>query len=207
MINGLWGRKIGMTQVFTADHVAVPVTVVDVAHWVVTQIKTHAKDGYDGVQFGFIRPRFQEDEFSTEWLSSPKRYFTVVREARIVDPAATYQIGQFVTPEVVFAQGDAVDVEGITMGRGFQGVVKRHGHKGGRGSHGDKLGRQPGSLEGMRTSGRVRKGRCLPGHMGVEHKTIRNLSVVGIDSDARVVLVKGSLPGKSNGLVFIRKSK
>ena len=207
MINGLWGRKIGMTQVFSADHAVVPVTVIDTAHWVVTQVKVQARDGYDGVQFGFLRPRYQDSPFSAEWLKSPKTYFAAVREARILDASATYEVGQSVSPELVVAQGDVVDVQGVSMGRGFQGVVKRHGHKGGRASHGDKLGRGPGSLEGMRTSGRVRKGRCLPGHMGMENQTVRNLSIVAVDPAARVVLVKGSVPGKANTVVFIRKSK
>lgn len=208
MINGLWGRKIGMTQVFAADHTVVPVTVVETAHWVVTQIKVHERDGYDAVQFGFVRPRYQGNAFSTEWLKSPKTYFAALREARLVDASATtYEVGQSVSPELVLTQGDVVDVQGVSMGRGFQGVIKRHRHKGGRDSHGDKLGRQPGSLEGMRTSGRVRKGRCLPGHMGVENQTIKNVSVVAVDPQAHTVLIKGSVPGKANAVVFIRKSK
>lgn len=207
MINGLWGRKIGMTQVFSADHNVVPVTVIETAHWVVTQIKVQARDGYDAVQFGFVRPRYQNDPFSTEWLKSPKNYFANVREARVLDATATYQVGQTVNPELVLAQGDVVDVQGVSMGRGFQGVVKRHRHKGGRDSHGDKLGRSPGSLEGMRTSGRVRKGRCLPGHMGVENQTVKNISIVSVDPATHTVLVKGSVPGKANAVVFIRKSK
>lgn len=207
MINGLWGRKIGMTQVFSADHTVVPVTVIDTAHWVVTQVKVNERDGYDAIQFGFIRPRYQSMAFSAEWLKAPKTYFSVLREARVLDAAATYEVGQSVSPELVVAQGDVVDVQGVSMGRGFQGVIKRHRHSGGRDSHGDKLGRQPGSLEGMRTSGRVRKGRCLPGHMGVENQTVRNVSIVSVDAQARTVLVKGSVPGKANAVIFIRKSK
>lgn len=195
-----------MTQVFT-DHAVVPVTVIDTAHWVVTQVKTQARDGYDAVQFGFIRPRYQASAFAAEWTKSPDTYFSVVREARLLDASASYQVGEPVSPELVLAQGDTVDVQGVSMGRGFQGVIKRHRHSGGRDSHGDKLGRGPGSLEGMRTSGRVRKGRSLPGHMGVANQTVRNLSIVAVDPAARTVFVKGSVPGKSDAVVFIRKSK
>lgn len=207
MINGLWGRKIGMTQVFSDDHQVVPVTAIDVSNWFVTQVKTAEKDGYDAVQFGLLRPRYRGQTFVAEWLTSLKRYFMILREVRIADAAAQFVPGQEVNASDVLAKGDIIDALGITIGKGFQGVVKRHGHKGGRASHGDKLGRGPGSLEGLRRSGRVRKGRKLPGHMGTTQRAIKNLEIVIVDQDARVVFVKGSVPGRADSMVFLRKSK
>jgi len=196
-----------MTQVFSDDHQVVPVTAIDVSNWFITQVKTAEKDGYDAVQFGLLRPRYRGQAFAAEWITSPKRYFMILREVRVVDAAAQFVIGQEVNAPEVLAKGDVIDALGITIGKGFQGVVKRHGHKGGRASHGDKLGRGPGSLEGLRRSGRVRKGRKLPGHMGVTQRAIKNLEVVIVDQDARVVFVKGSVPGRADSMVFLRKSK
>lgn len=207
MINGLWGKKIGMTQVFTEDQRVVPVTAIDIAHWFVTQVKTAEKDGYNALQCGLVRPRYQGLAFSTEWLTAPKKYFAFTREVSLVDEPAPFQVGQTLNAEQILSQGDAIDACGVTLGRGFQGVVKRHGHSGGRGSHGDKLGRGPGSLEGLRRSGRVRKGRALPGHMGAENRTIKNLEVIRVVPQENLILVKGSVPGKSNSLVFLRKSR
>ncbi|KKT24110.1 MAG: 50S ribosomal protein L3 [candidate division TM6 bacterium GW2011_GWF2_43_87] len=207
MINGLWGRKLGMTQVFSDDHQVVPVTAIDMSHWFVTQIKTKEHDGYDAVQFGLLRNRYRNETFSADWLKEAKHYFLAFKEARITDASAQFQIGQPFDIAATLAKGDIIDAFGTTIGKGFQGVVKRHGHKGGRASHGDKLGRGPGSLEGMRRSGRVRKGRKLPGHMGAHQYAIKNLEVVIVDTTARVVFVKGSVPGKSESLVFLRKCK
>lgn len=207
MINGLWGRKLGMTQVFSDDHQVVPVTAIDMSHWFVTQIKTKENDGYDAVQFGLLRVRYRKETLSLEWLKEAKHYFLSFKEVRIVDASTQFQIGQPVDISLVLTKGDIIDAFGITIGKGFQGVVKRHGHKGGRASHGDKLGRGPGSLEGMRRSGRVRKGRKLPGHMGVTQHAAKNLEVVIVDPSANVVFVKGSVPGKSDSLVFLRKCK
>lgn len=207
MINGLWGKKIGMTQVFTEDQRVVPVTAIDIAHWFVTQVKTAEKDGYNALQCGLVRPRYQGQPFSPEWVAAPKRYFSILREVKLVDEKATFQVGQMLSSENVLNQGDVVDASGITIGRGFQGVIKRHGHSGGRGSHGDKLGRGPGSLEGLRRSGRVRKGRKLPGHMGATERTIKNLEIIKVLPEERLVLVQGSVPGKTDSLVFLRKSR
>ncbi|HAU30144.1 MAG: 50S ribosomal protein L3 [candidate division TM6 bacterium GW2011_GWF2_43_17] len=206
MISGLWGKKIGMSQIFQEDGRVVPVTAVDVSHWYVTQVKTADRDGYVAVQVGLLRPRHQGKDFSREWLKSLSKYFAALREVR-VNGDEVFEVGSSIDVAKVLSSGDALDVIGTTIGKGFQGVVKRYGHSGGRASHGDKLGRGPGSLEGMRRSGRVRKGRKLPGHMGVARQTIRNLRVVAIDQDVNVVFVKGSLPGKADSLVFMRKSE
>jgi large subunit ribosomal protein L3 len=207
MISGLWGKKVGMTQIFADGHKVVPVTVIDVGNWLVTQVKQVDHDGYHAVQFGCIKPRHAGTEFAPEWLQAPRKYFSALREVRVLDGSTEFQIGHPVGLETVFGAGDVVDVSGITLGRGFQGVVKRYRHKGGRASHGDKLGRGPGSLTGMRTCGRVPKGRKLPGHMGTTNRTIKNLVVVDVQADTRTISVRGSVPGKPHSLVFVRKCR
>lgn len=207
MISGLWGRKVGMTQIFSDGHRVVPVTVINVGNWFVTGVKTTDRDGYAAVQFGCVRSRYENSEFSADWLKGLKKYFGAVREVRVPADVADMAVGQRADISAIFGTGDVIDVSGITIGKGFQGVVKRHGHKGGRASHGDKLGRGPGSLTGMRTCGRVPKGRKLPGHMGVHKKTIKNLQVVEVQPEARLILVKGSVPGKARSLVYIQKCR
>lgn len=205
MVNGLWGRKIGMTQVFSDKNKVVPVTAIDLSNWFVTALKNKERDGYDAVQLGQIRNRYRDQEFSADWLNNRTKYFTVFKEVRVLENNAQISIGQ--TGDAVFAlnQGDSVDVFGITIGHGFQGGVKRHGFTGGPASHGGKLGRAPGSLGYMRSQGRVIKGKRMPGHMGVDRRVMKNLEVVRIETDAKVVLIKGSVPGKSGSLVFVKK--
>lgn len=206
-MTGLWGKKIGMTQVF-ADNKAVPVTVIDTSNWYITNSKTVERDGYNAVQIGCVRPRYQGQELAADWLKQLKRHFTFVREIKLdQDPAQMeLEIGKPAGFLAVIQQGDKVDVFGTSKGRGFAGVVKRHGFTGAPASHGAKMGRRPGSLSWMRTQGRVPKGKRLPGHLGNAQKVIRNLEVVTIRPDDNVVLVKGSVPGKTGSLVFIRKA-
>ena len=204
MMRGLWGKKIGMTQVFAQDKV-IPVTVIDLAHWYVTQIKTVDSDGYTAVQLGHIRPRYTDEAFSAQWLSNPKKYFSAFKEVKLKDSETVFAVGNPVDSAQVLAQGEAIDVFGITKGAGFAGVVKRHGFSGGRASHGAKLGRSPGSLSYMRSRGRVTKGKKMPGHMGVDQRVMKNLTVVRLQPEDNIVLVKGSVPGKSGSLVFLRK--
>lgn len=206
MINGLWAKKIGMTQVFSDEQKIVPVTVLDVAHWFITQVKTKEQDGYKAVQLGCVKKQYAEQNFSVDWLSEPQKYFSALKEVALTDDTSV-KVGEVADLATIFAKGDNVDVFGITIGRGFQGGVKRHGFAGGRGSHGDKLGRAPGSLSYMRSRGRVIKGKKMPGHMGTERRVMKNLEIVKIESDARVVFVKGSVPGKSGSLVFVRKRR
>jgi large subunit ribosomal protein L3 len=205
MFNGLWGKKIGMTQVFSQDHKVIPVTVIDVANWLITRVKTKERDGYNAVQLGCVKKQFADAEFSSEWIKTPRKYFSSFKEVAIVDESNQFIPGQSADLNLVLAQGDYVDVFGITIGRGFQGGVKRHGFRGGPASHGSKLGRGPGSLSGWRSQGRVRKGKRMAGHMGVDNRVMKNLQVVKIQPDARVILVKGSVPGKTGSLVFVRK--
>jgi large subunit ribosomal protein L3 len=205
MVNGIWGKKIGMTQVFSDDHKVVPVTAIDVSDWCVTQVKTKERDGYDAIQLGYIKKQQRDQKFSPEWLHSPQKYFSVLREVRLVDPTAQFEVGQVPDIGALLSSGTKVDVFGITTGKGFQGVVKRHGFTGGTASHGSKLGRKPGSLGGQRSSGRVFKGKKLPGHAGQNQRVMRNLEIIRVEPQGRVLFVKGSVPGKSGSLVFVRK--
>lgn len=206
MIRGLWGKKIGMTQVFSDEFKVVPVTVIDVSNWYVTQIKTVDKDGYNAVKLGCLKHKFIGQDFSTQWLQDPKKYFSAFKEVP-VDDSSAIAIGQIVDLASVVSKGDNVDVFGVTKGAGFQGVVKRHGFAGGRASHGATFGRFTGSLSFMRSRGRVIKGKKMPGHMGVERQVMKNLKVVKVESDASVVLIKGSVPGRPGSLVFVRKCR
>lgn len=205
MVSGLWGRKIGMTQVFEKDK-AIPVTVIDVSDWLVTQIKTEEKDGYNAVQIGCIRPRYADQQFSSDWLKKPKTYFSSLREVELKNKDEQLVVGQPAKFQTVLTEGDLVDVLGTSIGRGFAGAVKRHGFAGGRASHGAKVGRRPGSLSFMRSQGRVIKGKRLPGHMGTTSERVRNLEVVKLRNEDNLVLIKGPVPGKSGSLVFIRKA-
>lgn len=207
MISGLWGKKIGMTQIFADNGQVVPVTVIDVAHWIVTQIKTVAKDGYDSVQLGCLKKGYEDKEFSPEWLQHASTYFSAMHEVRLVDTNHDLQVGKRADIAALLAKGDNVDVFGLTIGRGFQGGVKRHGFTGGPATHGDCLGRRPGSIGFMRSRGRVIKGWNMAGHMGTERRVMKNLEVMRIEPEAHIVLVKGSVPGKSGSLVYMRKCR
>jgi len=204
MIRGLWGKKIGMTQVFADNGKVVPVTVIDMAHWIVTQVKTKAHDGYDAVQIGCVKKKFEDQAFSLEWLKKTQDYFSAIKEVFVAD-AHELQVGSSI--DGLLTKGDNVDVFGITIGRGFQGGVKRHGFTGGVASHGSALGRRPGSIGFMRSRGRVIKGWNMAGHMGTERRVMKNLEVIRVEPDAKVVLVKGSVPGKSGSLVYMRKCR
>lgn len=206
MASGIWGKKIGMTQVFSDDQKVVPVTAIDVSNWCVTSVKTKERDGYDAVQLGCIKKNHSDQKFSAEWLRAPKKYFAVLREVRLDEPQE-FTIGQSIGLTAFLEQGDLVDVFGVTVGKGFQGVVKRYNFSGGRGSHGDKMGRTPGALEGQTSCGRVAKGKKMPGHMGDRQRVMKNLKVVRVEPNANVVFVKGSIPGKSGSLVFVRKCR
>ena len=206
MAASLWGKKIGMTQVFSTSHKVVPVTVIDLARWLVTQVKTKNVDGYSAVQLGCVKKRFEDSEFTSSWMEEPQKYFSVRKEVRLPqDLTQDLQIGSALNINDVIAKGDNVDVVGVSIGRGFQGGVKRHGFTGGVASHGSKLGRKPGSLGYMRSQGRVIKNKRMPGHMGVDRCMIKNLEIVQIEPQARIVLVKGSVPGKSGSLVYVKK--
>ncbi|MGB8468231.1 MAG: 50S ribosomal protein L3 [Candidatus Babeliales bacterium] len=206
MLKGIWGKKIGMTQVFAQDSTIVPVTVIDCNHWFVTNLCVQAKHGYDAVQVGYLRKRYREQPFSSEWLKNPKKYFQALREIKLDSHAqAAYEIGQPLQVASVIEAGQKVDLVGITKGHGFQGVVKRHGFAGGRASHGPRFGRWPGSMGFMRSQGKVIKGKRLPGHMGGAQRVMKKLEVIRIERDSNIALVKGSVAGSAGSLVFMEK--
>ncbi len=202
-MKGILGRKIGMTQVFTKSGKLIPVTVVEVEPNVVTQIKTKENDGYEAIQLGFDTKREKLATKASVGITNkanttPKRFF---REIRGVD-VSEYSLGQEVKVDI-FAEGEMVDVTGTTKGKGFQGVIKRHGQSRGPMGHGSHYHRGPGSMGTMRPM-RVFKGKKLPGHMGTLTVTIQNLEIVMVDVENNCILVKGNVPGPKKGLVVIK---
>lgn len=204
MVAGLWGKKVGMTQVFVEDKI-VPVTALDVGQLLVIRIKTEARDGYNAVQVGRVKDRYARESFSPEWLKDLKRYFSLIKECREDVAIEGLTTGQTLDCSEVFTLGSSVNLVGITKGAGFTGCVRRYGFGGGGASHGSKVGRRPGGISHLRSEGKVIKGKRMPGHMGVDRCTVRNSSIVRVDKEAGVILVKGSVPGKSGSTVFVRK--
>jgi large subunit ribosomal protein L3 len=204
-MQGLWFKKIGMTQLFQENGALIPVTVVSTGRWIVTQIKTVEADRYAALQIGNVRDRYTRDEYNAEWLKSKNDYFERVCEIQLAN--ADVAVGADINVEALFEDAAEVTVVGLTIGRGFQGGVKRHGFAGGPGSHGGKLGRKPGSMGFMRSRGRVIKGWRMAGHHGTEQRTIRNLSVARKEKndDGYYLMLKGSVPGKSSSFIYVRK--
>ena len=202
-MKGILGRKIGMTQVFTKSGKLVPVTVIEVEPNVVTQIKTKDNDGYEAIQLGFDTKREKlatkaSIGHTNKAQTTPKRFF---REIKGVD-INNYSLGQEIKVDI-FSAGEVVDVTGTTKGKGFQGVIKRHGQSRGPMGHGSHYHRRPGSMGTMRPM-RVFKGKKLPGHMGMLTVTIQNLEIVAVDVENNVILVKGNVPGAKKSLVVIK---
>ena len=207
-MNGILGRKVGMTQVFTEDGRALPVTVIEAGPCTVTAVKTPQRDGYAAVQLGFghlkrlNKPRLGHVRKATGNNDTRPR---TLREIRGSIEGA--QLGLRVTVDMVFAKDDYVDVIGTSKGKGFQGGVKRWHFRGGPKTHGQSdRHRAPGSIGAGTTPGRVLKGQKMAGHMGHERVTIQNLQIVGVDAENHVLLVKGAVPGPRNGLVIVRKA-
>ena len=202
-MKGILGRKLGMTQVFTEDGNVVPVTVVEAGPCVVLQVKTVENDGYDSVQLGFAdkkRPNKPEAGHAAKANTVAKRY---VREFRgPVDSELT--LGAQVTAEV-FAEGDVVDVIGVSKGKGTAGPIKRHNQSRGPMAHGSKYHRGVGSL-GSINANRVFKGQTMAGRMGHERVTVQNLQVVRVDAQRNLLLVKGAIPGPKNSFVTVREA-
>jgi len=204
MIQGLLGRKLGMTQMFDETGVVHPVTVVEAGPCVVTQVKTAEKDGYGAVQLGFgLDKRLNRPEQGHRRASGFMS--RTLRELRAEDPSE-FEVGQVLKADV-FANGEAVDVTGTSKGRGFQGGVKRHGFHGGPKTHGQSdRHRAPGSIGSSATPGRVFKGMRMAGHMGNERVTVQNLKVLRVDPERNLLLIEGSVPGPNKGLVIIRRA-
>src|SRR3989338_3464227 len=203
MAAGLLGQKLEMTQIYDNEGQVIPVTVVKAGPCVVVQIKTGSKDGYNAVQLGFKvlkeskfnRP--SKGHFSKNKIK-PHRY---LREFRL-NKTENYQIGQSIEVST-FRAGDVVNVSGHAKGNGFQGVIKRHGKHGGPASHGSRFHRTTGSI-GQRTSpGEVFKNMKLPGHMGTQRVTVRNLEIIAVKNEDHLIYLKGSVPGAKNGFLVI----
>jgi len=207
MVSGLWGKKIGMTQVFSKENAVVPVTVIDFANWFVTNIRTKERDGYTAVQVGRLKDRYVKEAFSIVWLKNLKQYFTFVREIKVKeeDVASLPAIGKPADFITSLAEGSYVDVFGKTKGCGFAGVVRRHNFGGPPKSHGHTMGNRTGSIGSFCSQGKVIKGKAMPGQMGNKQDITKNLEVIKIEQGAKIALVKGSIPGKSGSLVFVRK--
>ena len=201
---GILGKKVGMTRVFNELGDAVPVTVVEAGPCKVLQKKTVATDGYEAIQLGFDEKkakRVTKPEAGHVKRSGGQSYY-FVREFRVPD-ATSFEVGQVINLADVIQIGTTVQVQGISKGAGFQGVVKRHGFKGGRATHGSMFHRAPGSIGCSAYPSRVIKGKKLPGQMGCETIFKKNIKVVDVRHDENVILLKGSVPGKKNGLLKI----
>lgn len=199
-IKGLLGRKIGMTQVFDQAGNVVSATVIEVGPCVVTQLKTVQKDGYNAIQFGFGRTKK-----ATKPLKGHLKELSVayLREMRVESPQE-FKVGQEIKVEI-FKPGDFVSVSGVSIGKGFAGTVKRFHHRRGPMTHGSKSHRIPGSIGAGTTPGRVYKGRGMPGRMGGNRVTTKNLPVVEVLADKNLLLLGGAVPGKRGNLVTIQK--
>jgi len=206
MVAGIWGRKVGMTQIFAKDKV-IPVTIVDVNHWVVTNIKTKEVDGYNALQVACVRKRYRNEKHSIDWIKKPKKYFSFIKNIPAEDNVSSEVIiGQPVNFYSEFIKGSKVDVFGKTKGCGFAGVVKRHKFGGPPGSHGHTMGKRPGSIGSIAACGKVVKGKKMPGHLGNQQRAMKNLEIIEMKKDEKVLFIQGSIPGKAGTFVFIRKA-
>lgn len=206
MKKGLIGRKVGMTQIFAADGRRIPVTVVEAGPCVVLQKKTIDKDGYTALQLGYFQ---QDTARSTKpeighSKAAGKGVFRHLKEFRLQD-CDNYSVGDIIVADI-FAPGDVIDVTGVSIGKGFQGVIKRWGFKGGRASHGSNFHRAPGSIGCSATPSRVFKNKKMPGQLGNETVTIQKLTVVRVDAADNLILVRGAIPGARNGIVVLMDS-
>jgi large subunit ribosomal protein L3 len=205
-MSAILGRKIGMTNVFSAEGKLVPVTVLQVGPCVITQVKNMETDGYTALQLGY-------DEKPIEKLNKPvaghlkkagDKGFKVLREFRS-DNVEEMEAGMTLGIDM-FSVGDVVNVSGISKGRGFQGTIKRHGFSRGPETHGCRNHRKPGSIGNSAWPGKVIKGKKMPGHMGVDKKTMKNLTIVDIRHDENLLLVKGPVPGCKTGIIEVHKT-
>src|SRR5688572_25153359 len=207
MVTGLIGKKIGMTQIFGADGVVQPATVLKAGPCVVAQVKNVDRDGYEAVQLGFVeaRPTKENKPSQGHFKKAGVPATRVRREVRVKAGGDPVKAGDQVNVSM-FADGERVDVIGTSRGKGFQGVVKRHHFAGGRMSHGSMFHRAPGSIGASSYPSRVVKGMRMGGHMGNKQITVRNLKVVRVDAENNLLLLEGSVPGGPNAVVVIRKA-
>ncbi|HPM42954.1 MAG TPA: 50S ribosomal protein L3 [Candidatus Omnitrophota bacterium] len=205
---GILGKKIGMTTVFDEQGKNTPITVIEAGPCQVLQVKTSEADGYSAVQLGFGQKKekhttkAQMGRFKKAGIASPLRF---IKEIRVKDPQS-YKAGQTITADI-FAKGDYLDVVGVSIGRGFQGGVRRWGWAGGDDGHGSMFHRAIGSIQSGARLSRVTKGHHMPGHMGVDRITVQNLEIVDVIKDKNLVLVKGCIPGHINSFVILKEAR
>jgi len=209
MVNGILGIKVGMTQLFEKDGTAVPATVIKAGPCVVVQKKTAAHDGYDAVQLGLVEfvaekrvKKPMQGHFKKASVSPAK----FLKEFRLQDSAEATLVGEKVLVDQ-FSPSDLVDISGVSKGKGFAGVIKRHNFRGGAATHGSMFHRAPGSISASAFPSRVLKGMRAAGHMGQDNVTTKNLRVVRVDVEQNLLIVRGAVPGSNGGYVVIRKKE
>ena len=206
MQKAILGKKIGMTQIFTEDGLVIPVTVIEAGPVAVVQKKTVENDGYNAIQVGYVDAKDkvmnkpQKGHLAKAGVSNKR----ILKEFRLEDDSA-YNVGDEIKVDI-FAEGDKIDVTGISKGHGYAGTVKRWGTHRGPMTHGSGYHRGVGSMGACSTPSRVMKNKRLPGHMGVEQVTVQNLDVVKVDAEKNIILVKGAVPGPKGGVVTIFNS-
>ena len=206
MTTGILGKKLGMSQVFDTEGKVIPVTVIEAGPCTVIQRKTARTDGYDAVQIGFRQTKAGKvgKPMLGHFQKAGKGAFSALQEIR-VEAAEPLDIGAEIKVDI-FKEGDVVDVMGHSKGRGFTGVIKRWGFKGGRATHGSMFHRAPGSIGASAYPSRVIKNMKMAGQYGNERVTILNLRVVGVEPEKNLLLVRGAVPGAKNSLVFVRRA-
>jgi large subunit ribosomal protein L3 len=205
MVSKLFGKKLGMTRHFLEEGKSVPVTVLKVGPCLVIQKKSNEKEGYSAIQIGYEAQKEARvnKPLRGHFKTSGKGCFTYLKEIRVDDPE-TFELGQEIKSDI-FNIGDLVHISGTSKGRGFSGVMKRWGFSGGKKTHGSRSHRIPGSIGCSATPGRVQKGKKLPGRMGCQRVTIKNLRVVDVRPEMDVILVEGAVPGSRGGLIEITR--
>jgi large subunit ribosomal protein L3 len=208
MVTGIIGQKVGMTQVFDEDGTVHPATVIKAGPCVVVQTKTAQTDGYEAVQVGFVeeRPARENKALSGHYKKAGVPPTRIRREVTVARGAEAPKAGDQVLVNSVFNSGDRVDVIGVSRGKGFQGVMKRHNFGGGAATHGSMFHRAPGSIGASSFPSRVVKGMRAAGRMGGDRVTVRNLKVVQVDVENNLLVVHGAIPGAPGGYVMIRKA-
>ena len=206
MKKALIGKKLGMTQIFDENGIVIPVTVIEAGPCVVAQIKTLENDGYEAIQLGYgeVKEHKVNKPVKGHFAKANVPVKKHLREFR-VDSIENFKVGDELKVDV-FTEGEKIDVQGTSKGKGFQGVIKRHGQHRGPMGHGSMYHRRPGSMGPTSTPGRVFKGKKLPGHMGRVTVTIQNLDVIRVDMDKNVILVKGSVPGAKGAILKIKSA-
>lgn len=209
MISGLIGKKLGMTQVFSSDGKVVPVTLLQVGPCLVTQVKTKGKDGYSAVQLGFVEPTSSK-RVKKPLLGHFKRAdvppLRRMKEFAVKDEQAEIKLGQRFKVDLFQVQ-EKVDVIGMSKGKGFAGVIKRHHFRGGAATHGSMFHRAPGSIGGSSYPSRVFPGMRAAGRMGNERVTVRNMTVIDVDPENNLLVVEGAVPGPPGSYIVVRKAK